>query len=74
MIKTIQLQGEVNLHEVTVTYYEEDIMVLDGGYDFPVYKSEGSEIIISNISGDLPTDFNDYKEDYLNDILELIKN
>lgn len=61
-------------HLVNVNYSITTPEIIVGGDDYPIYvdDEENSYIEINEVTGNLPSNFNDYKEDYEQDIIELL--
>lgn len=61
-------------HLVNVNYSIITPEIIVGGEDYPIYvdDEENSYIEINEVTGNLPSNFNDYKEDYEQDIIELL--
>ena len=68
----VTIQGESREHLVIVEYEIRTPEKLLGGYDYPKYvdDTENTYKEIIDVTGDLPDNFDEQKQDYYNDILE----
>jgi len=73
--KNVPIEGKTRIHLINVDYSEKGIECLSvfRSTDIPIYfDTDETKIEINELSGDVPEDYNDYKDEYDSQIIEML--